>query len=81
METKKISATAPKRGDVIWDGHVLAGVIKFLSLFRAKRRGGRGGIEVSTGSLEVTTVSVVCMLLSPRVDYRVFWLKDAHDRI
>jgi hypothetical protein len=36
METKKISATASKRGDVIRDGHVLAGVIKFLSLFRAK---------------------------------------------
>ena len=36
METKNISATVPKGGDVTRDGHVLAGVIKFLSLFRAK---------------------------------------------
>jgi len=31
--------------------------------------------------VEALTVSVVCTSLSPLLDYRVFWLKGAHDRI
>ena len=75
METRKISATASNWGDVIrWTTHSQGSLGSYRSCAR-KRKEGRGGTKASTGSLGASTVLVVYTLLSPLLDYRVFWLK------